>query len=714
MKLEDDDGHPAVKLEDEDDDSTAAAPALPFVPPPFVPPFVPPALARRRCGDGLGPDRTERLKAFYGGAYNGVAPDVHRLPPLQPGVATIKIHDDLSVAFTDPHVPNEPQMQVMKELAKALMTRKHCIVEAPTGTGKTAAVFTPLLAYQAQQEELHGASNPSFVSRIIYVARTLPQLDKTGQELATYPYETLLAAPVAKEHLCMLPKEEGISRADQCRKACQKLSWEEIAARSSPRATHCPFLDKQNQLDLPQRDIEEYYSGGALAGRTVEEVKARADEQGICAYHVSRDLTNTAGASVVMLTYGQLFDPHLRACNKTDALLQNALVFIDEAHNVPDVCRQAATEALNFKQLQALADEVKDQLQILKDAQQQPRSSVTRSAWERIHKTAPPILLMAEKLIDYLSKSLDNLTQNLHLKWVTDGFTQSASLEGTCAEDLIYAALSYCGAIPSAGALDEAAAPPSPSALAALGAAGVGLPPTATGRVQQKAEARLALEHFSYELHTVEDALDAADELSSAKGAPLAKRKKTGRLGSLLSKLALCVGSDAACYTLILRRLSKDGEKEHRKNNADVIKMQLPELNIVCLSGVVAMRRVLELARCAVFASGTLGAASDFAREIGLGDDTFCAVSTDHLESVKTQLLPLVYTGSQHQPLRMTAEKVKQGKSEPHGRGVIDEAGEVLLRCAQNVPGGILVFFGSKSMCSSFVQRWARGTICSA
>jgi len=713
VKLEDDDGHPAVKLEDEDGDPAAAAP--PFVPPPFVPPAPPPLVVQRRCGKGLGNDRQTRRAQFYQGVFAGTSPDVYGFPgfPLRPpGVANIKIHDDLSVVFKSPHVPTEPQMQVMTTLAKALIDGKHCIVEAPTGTGKTAAVFTPLLAFQEQQELLHGKSNPSLVPRIIYVARTLPQLDKAGMELATYPYNTLLAAPVGKEHLCMQPKEEGISRTDQCRKLCKPLSMTvRLQKGLLAGSTGCEFLNLQNQLDLPQHDIEQYVSGGSCAGRTVAEVVEKARHKGICAYHVSRDLTNTAGASVVMLTYGQLFDPHLRACNKTDALLKGALVFIDEAHNVPDVCRKAASEALNSKQLQALADEAKEQLQMLADARRNQLFYNLGRHDRALIEDTPHLLVMLTKLIDYIAGWLDMQSKNPRLDWATDGFTQTASQGGTYTEDLIYSALSSCGALLSfhaTSATDDASAPLSPSAAAALGAAGSGRPPPRTGRSLQKVQAREVLESFSFSLESVEDALDVADSIRSAVGAPISKGKRTRRFGTMLSKLALCVGSDAACFELSLRRLSKDGEEEHRKNNADVTKLQLPELNIVCLSGSVAMQRVLELARCAVFASGTLGAALDFSLEIGLGGDAFCAVSTDHLQNVKTQLLPVVYTGRRPQLLRITAEKQERGKNEQFGKGVIDEAGDVLLRCAANVPGGILVFFGSKHASDIFRERWYR------
>lgn len=50
----------------------------------------------------------------------------------------------------------------------------------------------------------------------------------------------------------------------------------------------------------------------------------------ICPYHASRDLLNE-GASLIFLTYSQLFDPPVRSANGLDALLSGAVVVIDEA-----------------------------------------------------------------------------------------------------------------------------------------------------------------------------------------------------------------------------------------------------------------------------------------------------------------------------------------------------------------------------------------------
>ena len=748
VKLEVESGVPAVKLEDEEESADAMPP--PFVPPlftlPVVPPsFVPPPLLPR-YGKGLGDKRAERRTNFIINAGEGVAPHVFAGSPPPPKVANIKIHDDLSVAFTHPYVPAPPQMQVMTTLADALMTRKHCIVEAPTGTGKTAAVFTPLLAFQAQQQQRYGDSNPNSVPRIIYVARTLPQLDKTGKELATYPYSVLLGAPVAKEHLCMLPPDKGVTRGEQCRAACKPLSakLKEQLEEQMPgviRNTGCEFLDLQNQKQLPNSRIEEYFSGGALAGSTVEEVKKHAEAEGICAYHVSRDLTNVEGANVVMLTYGQLFDPQLRACNKTDVLLKNALVFIDEAHNVPDVCRRVASETLNCKQLTDLRN--LGELQIaamhkLQAALAKPGYSLPdKKLRNRDVGSAVDTVHTVLQLISYLMAWLQEQAGTIQRQgmvpivslgpecWSQDNLTQTASLPGQFAQDLICAAVLNSGAMhcPGPPAAESPAAVPadaqspaampadaasvgSPAPAGSLHAPGVASPPPAPSPASERRiharKVRNALDDLADRLNVVDAVLACTDYKISGRR----QRTPTGRFVTLLSKLEMCVGANADSFALVLRCLTPHGAELDRRKPVEKRNKALPELNFACLTASLAMRRVLELARCAVFASGTLGAPLDFALEVGLHPFLYSCRTTDHHETVKTQFLPLVYRGHVGKPLRITAEKLEQGKDERPGQGVIDETGDVLMRCAPNVPGGILVFFASKNASELFCKRW--------
>jgi len=738
------------KLEDEEDEDAAGVP--PFVPPPLVfvpPPFVfvpPPPPPRPRYGAGLGSNRQERKFNFYMGVPD-YPPDVLCGPPPPASFCDIEIHKApaFKVAFKHGMKPTPPQLQVMETEAAALMSgrREHVIVEAPTGTGKTIACLTPLLHYQAQQFELYGVIDPARPPRIIYVARTLSQLDNTMKEIASMPYAALIAAPVSKEHLCLQPREEGMSAADLCTKMCKPLSardQEEMPGRK----TYCEFLDKQNEVDLPASRILDYFTGGALAGNSIEEIKEKAAGEGVCAYHITRDVTQTNGGSVLALTYPQLFDPHLRACNKTDMLLKNSIVIIDEAHNTPGVCRDVASESLNMKQLLDLRDESQKQKHALEDLLQTLRLPGFKPANEYVKeglvRSAIAVVEAMQRLIGFLIDWLQATSQGTRpglrgLSWELVDLTQTASLSGSDAQQLIIDALvaSECmrdpalpaasagvpagaaAALPSPAASPAASPAPSPAASPAPSPAAPPAPALAPAAVRalRASHAHEALEELGDVLHVVDAALKEANYRSASTSATSsAHRRPSGRFGSLLAKLSICVGSNADAFALMLRRLSPRGVKEERSKPPGLRDSPLPELHIACLSAAVAMKRITDLAQCVVFASGTLGPAEDFASEIGL--QRYRAVSTEHHASVKTQLLPVVYTGGPGRPMRITSTNLKLCQDMPIGgpKNMMDEAADVLLRCALHVPGGILFFFPSKTTLRIFMDRWTRdGTL---
>ena len=609
------------------------------------------------------------------------------------------------------------------------------------GTGKTMAVNTPLLHFQAQEFELYGVIDPGRPPRIIYVARTLSQLDNTMKEIASMPYAALIAAPVSKEHLCMQPREDGMSAADLCTKMCKPLSardQEEMPGRK----TYCEFLDKQNEVDLPASRILEYFTGGALAGNSIEEIKEKAAGAGVCPYHVTRDLTQTNGGSFLTLTYSQLFDPHLRACNKTDMLLKNALVFIDEAHNTPGVCRDVASESLNMKQLRDLRDESQKQKTALenlvvtlrkpgfKPADEHMKERVVFSAIATLEK----MQVLIGFLMDWLQKMDRGALPGLRgLSWEVDDLTQTASLSGSDAQQLIIDAVAACRtvrdpALPAASAgvpVGAAAASPAPSPAASpapspVGAAAASHAPSpaappapalapAAVRALRASRAHEDLEGLSEWLHVVDAALKEASYRSvPSSAASGAHRRPSGRFGSLLAKLSICVGSDADAFALMLRQLSPRGAKEEAIKPPGLRDSPLPELHIACLTASVAMKRITDLAQCVVFASGTLGPAEDFANEIGL--QRYRAVSTEHHATVKTQLLPIVYTGGPGRSMRILAGNVQKWQNMPLDgpKNMMDEAAVVVLQCVKDTPGGVLVFFPSKKTLRAFADRWTR------
>jgi len=82
--------------------------------------------------------------------------------------------EDLTVYF--PSSPLPEQYEYMVELKRALDARGHCLLEMPTGTGKTITLLSLITSYQLAHRE---------TGKLIYCTRTVHEMEKVLRELKT-------------------------------------------------------------------------------------------------------------------------------------------------------------------------------------------------------------------------------------------------------------------------------------------------------------------------------------------------------------------------------------------------------------------------------------------------------------------------------------------------------------------------------------------------
>jgi DNA excision repair protein ERCC-2 len=81
--------------------------------------------------------------------------------------------DDLEVLFPYEFIYPE-QYNYIKDIKAALDAKGHCLLEMPSGTGKTVCLLSLIVAYQAH----HGDKR-----KLIYCSRTVPEIEKALAEL---------------------------------------------------------------------------------------------------------------------------------------------------------------------------------------------------------------------------------------------------------------------------------------------------------------------------------------------------------------------------------------------------------------------------------------------------------------------------------------------------------------------------------------------------
>ena len=83
--------------------------------------------------------------------------------------------DDLEVYFPYEYMYPE-QYEYMYQLKQALDAKGHCLLEMPTGTGKTVSLLSLITSYQLGVPE---------TGKLVYCTRTVPEMTKVIKELKT-------------------------------------------------------------------------------------------------------------------------------------------------------------------------------------------------------------------------------------------------------------------------------------------------------------------------------------------------------------------------------------------------------------------------------------------------------------------------------------------------------------------------------------------------
>lgn len=79
----------------------------------------------------------------------------------------------------------------------------------------------------------------------------------------------------------------------------------------------------------------------------IEDLHLIGQNYGCCPYFVSKKIAETA--DIIFMPYNYLIDPRLRDANQID--LKNAIIILDEAHNVNVVCEQSASTFIKSSQI---------------------------------------------------------------------------------------------------------------------------------------------------------------------------------------------------------------------------------------------------------------------------------------------------------------------------------------------------------------------------
>lgn len=261
--------------------------------------------------------------------------------------------DGLCVYFPYPRIYPE-QYEYMCELKKTLDAGGHCILEMPTGTGKTVTLLSFITSYHLQRPEM---------AKLIYCTRTVGEMEKVLQELqvvakyrdqayAEDHAEAAKAMPkilalglTTRRNLCLHPVVSASETRAEADAACRALtaSW----VRSS--ILESDSVPQQNGHISPATNdaLCEYFEGHEREGvnsimragiYTLDDLMEFGRRKKWCPYFTARHCLSYA--NVIVYNYQYLLDPKVAGLI-SKGLAKESIVVFDEAHNIDNICIDA-------------------------------------------------------------------------------------------------------------------------------------------------------------------------------------------------------------------------------------------------------------------------------------------------------------------------------------------------------------------------------------
>ncbi|XP_072383938.1 general transcription and DNA repair factor IIH helicase subunit XPD [Diabrotica undecimpunctata] len=252
--------------------------------------------------------------------------------------------DGLVVYFPYDYIYPE-QYAYMSELKKALDAKGHCLLEMPSGTGKTVTLLSLIVAYMIE--------NPHAVRKLIYCSRTVPEIEKVMEELkklveyyekidGEQPQITGLVLS-SRKNMCIHPEVSTQREGKIVDGKCHSLTASYVRDRHNDDDTVpvCSFYEEFN-IDGKESVIP-------YGVYNLDDLKQYGRKRNWCPYFLARFAITYA--NIVVYSYHYLLDPKI-ADVVSKELTKEAVVIFDEAHNIDNVCIDSMSVKIQKKTIE--------------------------------------------------------------------------------------------------------------------------------------------------------------------------------------------------------------------------------------------------------------------------------------------------------------------------------------------------------------------------
>lgn len=223
----------------------------------------------------------------------------------------------------------QSQDRLIEFIYSSLENKKNAIIHAPTGLGKTVAALSPALSFALKNNLTLIFVTPKHTQHEIAIETLNEIKTKHNAEFGVVDF-------IGKRHMCAQQGAEDMPNSafyDYCKNHIKNKT--------------CNFynnIKKDEKHSLETDLLIKELSGKAVH---VQEVKGRAKDSKLCPFEISCIIGKKA--RVIIADYNHVLNPAIRD-NLLDRLNKEfgkCIIIIDEAHNLPDKCRDLMSAQLS-------------------------------------------------------------------------------------------------------------------------------------------------------------------------------------------------------------------------------------------------------------------------------------------------------------------------------------------------------------------------------
>ncbi|KAK1063065.1 TFIIH/NER complex ATP-dependent 5'-3' DNA helicase subunit [Friedmanniomyces endolithicus] len=250
--------------------------------------------------------------------------------------------EDLPVLFPYPRIYPE-QYAYMCDLKRTLDAGGHCVLEMPSGTGKTVSLLSLIVAYQQFYPEHR---------KLIYCSRTMSEIEKALAELkALMNYRADQLGEVedfrglgltSRKNLCLHPSVKREKSGSVVDARCRSLTAGFVKEQKE-RGEDVDLCIYHDNLDL--LEPHNLIPPGVW---TLDGMLRYGEKQKQCPYFTARRMMPFC--NVIIYSYHYLLDPKI-AERVSRELSKDCIVVFDEAHNIDNVCIESLSIDLTEESL---------------------------------------------------------------------------------------------------------------------------------------------------------------------------------------------------------------------------------------------------------------------------------------------------------------------------------------------------------------------------